>query len=337
MTITLLLRAPGTGYSIEELFGSIGRELAQQPGVQVNTVIMPHVSRGLWSVWRNIRFVNRLRKETTDKTTLFHITGDVHYVALALPPTRTVLTIHDAITLTKNRNRPLRYMLFRLLWFYWPLRRAAVVTAVSEQSRHRLRRHVGRVANKVVVVPNAVDPVFSYRPRLFDTDCPVLLHLGTAPHKNLNRLIDAIEGLVCRLLIVGPITDELLVDMNRRGIIYQHYSDLSQIEVVQLYDECDIVAFVSTYEGFGMPILEANAMGRVVLASNRSPMREVAGGAALLVDPTSTESIRMGIQRLIHDEAHRHELILAGRQNAMRYSLERITRDYLALYASMQP
>lgn len=330
MTVTYLFRSPGTGHSLEELFGGIQREIARQPGWPTQAVFLPHLSRGLRSVGQNLLFVARQLWPG-----LVHVTGDAHYAVLALPASRTVLTIHDCITLETNRNRPLRYALFWLLWFYLPIRRAAVVTVISEKTRQDLLRRVGRVAQKVVVVPNGYDPVFVRHSQPFDTQTPTLLHIGTAPHKNLSRLTEALGGLVCTLVIVGRLTQQAVADLSNRRIAYHNYVNLSRAEVVQLYADCDIVLFVSTYEGFGMPILEAHAVGRAVITSDQSPMRDVAGGAAHLVDPTDVAAIRQGILRLIHDDAYRQGLIDAGYRNAQRYTLATVVAQYAALYEKL--
>lgn len=327
MTVTYLFRSPGTGHSIEALFDGVQREMAQQTGIITTSFRLPHVSRGLRSVWQNIRFVARQRFAG-----LIHVTGDVHYVTLALPVQRTILTIHDCITLERHRSQPLRYVFFWLFWFYLPIRRAAVVTAVSEKTRQDLLRYVGPVAEKVVVVPNGYNPGFIYRSQPFYNERPVLLQLGTASHKNLAGLIQALEGIHCMLIIVGPLTPEIIVDLQRRNIAYESYMNVSREQIIELYNRCDIVTFISTYEGFGMPILEANASGRVVITSAISPMRELAAGAAHLVDPTDVAAIRQGILRLIHDDNYRQRLIDAGLQNAQQYTLSNAAAQYASLY-----
>lgn len=330
MTITYLFRSPGTGHSIEELFGSIRHELGRQEAVTTDEIRLPHISRSLRDVWRNIRFVRR--QKIGD---VVHITGDAHYVAVALPGSRTVLTIHDCIPLERNYARPIRYALFWLLWFYWPICRAAIVTTPSEKTRQDLIRYVGRVAGKAIVVPNSYDPSFTFQPRSFDQKEPVILQVGTASHKNLARVAEAIEGIHCTLVIIGPLTDDTVDDLRKRRITYQNYVNLSRMEMRKAYVECDLVTFISTYEGFGMPILEANAVGRPVITANRAPMRDVAGEAAHLVTPTDVAAIRQGIQRIIEDEIHRQALIKAGRQNAQQHRVANSARNYLTLYRQL--
>jgi glycosyltransferase involved in cell wall biosynthesis len=112
-------------------------------------------------------------------------------------------------------------------------------------------------------------------------------------------------------------------------------SNLTLNELVQVYQESDLVAFVSTYEGFGMPIIEANATGRAVVSSNTTSMPEVAGNAACLVDPFDAQSIRTGIERVIHDTAYRNALIENGYRNAARFTSEVIGQAYLDIYEEM--
>ena len=93
----------------------------------------------------------------------------------------------------------------------------------------------------------------------------------------------------------------------RTMIEYENWSNLSLDEVVRKYQQCDLLTFCSTYEGFGMPIVEANVVGRPVVTSDISSMPEVAGNAACLVDPFDSASIRSGIRRVIKDIDYRSE------------------------------
>lgn len=325
MTVLFLFRSPGTGHSLEYLFDRLRNELAAH-GLPTKSAYLPHISRSLRTIWQNMRFVKRL---TAD---VFHITGDVHYAALALPASRTILTIHDCFLLEHNRYRPLRYAVFWLFWYYLPICRARIVTAVSATTKEELIRYVGRVARKVQVIPNGYDPLFVHCDKPFCHRQPILLQIGTAANKNVFRLVKAIEGICCTLVLVGPLSTKLVVELNRRRISYLNYVDLSLEEVVRLYRACDMVTFVSTYEGFGLPVLEANAVGRVVLTSDRSPMREVAADAALFVDPVDTDAIRQGIWQLIRDDYYRQELIGKGLQNARRFTTAVAAQRYRKLY-----
>jgi glycosyltransferase involved in cell wall biosynthesis len=178
----------------------------------------------------------------------------------------------------------------------------------------------------------AISQRFTRSDKPFNKEKPVILHVGTAPNKNLSGLITALKGLRCQLHIIGKQEETYIQQLKENGIDYVYQSGLSDEEMLQKYRDADIMAFASTYEGFGMPILEAQATGRVVVTSNVSSMPEVAGGAACLVDPFDTNSIRNGIQKVIEDDRYRDELIAKGFENIKRYDPELIARQYLALY-----
>jgi glycosyltransferase involved in cell wall biosynthesis len=93
-----------------------------------------------------------------------------------------------------------------------------------------------------------------------------------------------------------------------------------------------MVLFPSTYEGFGLPIIEAQQTGRPVITSNISPMKEVAGNAACLTDPFSVQSIREGVLKVIQDDDYRNTLVRNGFNNAQRYNPEKIANEYFLIY-----
>ena len=102
-----------------------------------------------------------------------------------------------------------------------------------------------------------------------------------------------------------------------------------------LYSACAMFVFPSLYEGFGMPVLEAMACGAPVLCSNSSALPEVAGGAAILVEPTSVEEISAAMAKVLSNKDVRDELRRAGLARAKTFTWERAARELLGVYAGL--
>ena len=134
---------------------------------------------------------------------------------------------------------------------------------------------------------------------------------------------------------MGPLPEETKNALVSNKVGYTNYTQLTNEQVAARYAEADIVSFVSTHEGFGMPIVEAQSIERVCVTSNCSSMPEVAGEGACLVDPFDVSSIRHGFERVTRDNGYREFLLAAGRQNKRRFNANEIALSYAALYQSV--
>lgn len=262
-----------------------------------------------------------------------HITGDVHFIAFFLERRKTVLTIHD-LGLLQNRSFFVKWVL-KLFWVTIPVKRAAVITTVSQATKDTLLSYVRTDPARIRVIHNPVSAVFKRELKVFNNICPRILQIGSKANKNVPRLIDAIKGLSCKLVIIGPLDAFLLQKIRDAGLWYENPVNLSNEEIAEQYISADIVSFASTNEGFGMPIIEANTVGRVVLTSNISCMPEIAGNAAHLVDPFDSSSIREGLEKIINEDAYRERLIVNGFENSKRFDVQTITRQYVDIYTSL--
>lgn len=163
--------------------------------------------------------------------------------------------------------------------------------------------------------------------------------MGTTRNKNLKRVARACADLdrEVRLWILGELSPKQEQFLDSLDLEWENFAGLPWHQVVDVYERCTAVLFASTYEGFGLPILEGQAVGRPVITSDRSPMREVAGGGAMLVDPEDVESIREGIDRILEDRDLREQLVGKGFENVELYRPEAIASQYADLYSSLVP
>lgn len=263
-----------------------------------------------------------------------HITGDIHFVSLFLPKRNTILTIHD-IGFLENRRGLSAYLLKRF-WVQGPVRHCAAITTVSEATKNELVKYVPEAVSKIQVIYNPISELFKVSPQEFNPTNPIILQIGTKHNKNIERLLQAVKEIPCVLYFLGKLNSGQRQLINQYQIKFREFTNLSIEEVAGLYKECDIVSFVSTLEGFGLPIIEANATGRVVVTGNTSSMPEIAGGSAHLVNPFEVESIRTGIKKVIEDGAYRDQLITKGFENAQRFKGRPLAGEYAALYRKIK-
>jgi glycosyltransferase involved in cell wall biosynthesis len=312
-------------FSIEQVFELLRDRLPDR--FEAVTAVSSFPSKG---VVGRVRSMLEARGRQGDVN---HVVGDVHYLSLLLDPSRTVLTVHDCEFM--DRAGPLKRWIYKWIWLRLPVRRSRIVVTPSDAVRRELERYVPSAGFKVRTIPDPVAPSFSPVPRPFNSQEPVVLQVGTRPNKNLERVVLALRRIPCRLLILGPLAPEQRRLLTRCRIRYENPTDLSQEEVARCYRECDLVAFASVKEGFGLPIVEAQAVGRPVVAGDRPPLPQVAGGAACLVDPFDVGSIEAGIRRVIDDERYRERLVREGLRNVRRFDPDAIAERYGAVYSEI--
>jgi len=271
--------------------------------------------------------INRLRivRETKSiKTDLLHITGDIHFVALAWPKwtrnrPKVILTIHDIGFLHDFTG--LKRWLMRLVWVQLPLRCIDHLVTVSEATKQAVLTEAPWFPeNKITVIPTVVPQHFTPRKERPENPKPVALHIGLAENKNLRRHAEALEGMDVHLKIIGEPSPSDFALLERHNIDFSWQSKLTDEEMQEAYATSDFLLFASTLEGFGMPIIEAQMVGLPVITSDSDPMREVAGDAALLSNPLNSNSIRASIEEVIGNPEKRQDLIQKGFVNCNRYA-----------------
>ena len=283
-----------------------------------------------FSILNNLWFVRRHRK----KYQINHITGDIHYCMISLIGCKSVLTVHDTNSVTYGSKSHFYKWFRRIFWFTIPLKIATKVTCISNETKRHLEQITKR--KDIEVIMNPISPGFKPYIKEIISNPPNVLLVGTNYKKNVIRTIRALEGINCILTIIGTIDERIVSELSNCHIKYVNKTNLSDEEIISEYINCDVVSFASLFEGFGMPIIEAQAIGRVVVTSNIPPMNEVANSKnAILVNPYSVESIREGLIRAISDDNLRNSLIKEGLNNVQKFKPENIAKLYQALYDSI--
>lgn len=319
-------KIPGA-YSINQIFETLAVEIGKT--LNVRTHELSNAGAGPRAIASNIAEAGRAAGGG-----IHHITGDVHYIALALRKRRIVLTIHDCVILSRTPRWNPKLYAYLWLWYKLPIRLADAVTTISQKSKDEITAFTGCNPDKIKVIPNFVNDVFRYSPKTFDTQCPRILQIGTKPNKNLERVTEALSGLNCIFEIIGKLSQAQINLLTAHKINFENAVYLPLEELVERYRQADLLVFASTYEGFGMPVVEAQAIGRPVVTSNLEPMLWVAGeGAAIFADPCETSAIRLGIERIICDDKFRSELIEKGRENVKRFSIKKVAASYMEIYS----
>ncbi len=326
MKITFFHRHRSLGFSIQHVFSTIIENIKQvDKNLEIEEIHTPSIGSMPWDMLTNIFYVFRHR----NKKGINHISGHIHEVVLGLIGCKTVLTVHDLVFIDNVKN-PIKRFYKWLFWLYFPIKFSDKVICISEKTKKNILNHIK--TSKLEVIHNPLDPAFNYVPKEFNSQNPIILHIGTGWNKNLKRTVAALEGVPCHLRIIGKLNQEQIEILNFHKLKYSNATNLSDAEIIKEYIDCDIVNFPSEYEGFGMPIIEGQKTGRVVLTSAIEPLIEIARDSVHYVNPLDILSIKEGYTKLITDDDYRNSIIKKGLENTKRFQVENISQKYLDIY-----
>ncbi|MBI2680629.1 MAG: glycosyltransferase family 4 protein [Candidatus Solibacter usitatus] len=285
-----------------------------------------------------------------DRPDLIH----VQYTAPLACPVPVVVTVHDVSFL----ERPDYFQLTRAAQLRWSVKRtvqrAARILTVSEFSRSAIARAYGLDEGNIVVVPNAAAEGFVPVNRAaaankvhgaFGLTAPFIFSVGDLqPRKNhigmiaaFRDLIREIPNLPHTLVIAGKETwfSPRVHEAARQSGVADRIRFLGYVsddDLLQLYNACELFCFPSYYEGFGLPVVEAMACGRAVVCSNTSAVPEVADGAALLFDPYQPREIARAMADIIRNPELRTRQERLSLQRATHFSWRQSARKTLDVY-----
>lgn len=323
--------------------------LPPPPGPEFSWRATPMTPRNLARIWHRAR-IPLPAEVFTGPVSLFHATDFV--LPPTLPRTRTLLTVHDLsfVRVPESAEPRLKAYLDRVV--PRSARRADHILADSEATRHDLIELYNLPAEKITTLLSGVDAHFrpvdiqasqQMRAKYALGTWDYVLSVGTVqPRKNYARLITALSilrgrGLDLHLVIAGgrgwledPIHDAVRSADLQPFVHFIGFAD--DADLPALYSSAAAFAFPSLYEGFGLPVLESMACATPVVTSNVSSLPEVAGDAALTVNPLDVDAIADAIERVLTDSDLRRELVSRGQERAAAFTWDVAAQQLQAVY-----
>lgn len=276
----------------------------------------------------------------------------VQYIAPPFHRGKLVVTIHDLGFLSVPQTFSRFFVLRSRILVRRAARKAARIITGSAYSRDHIARAYGLDPAKIEVVPYGVEQ--SYRRRLSEGEIgraldaygvrrPYVLSIGRLnPRKNLAALVRAFSGLKSRRRIPHTLVLAGKEDFGAAAVLKEIYGAgaadivftgyVAESDLPALYQGADIFLYPSLFEGVGLPVLEAMASGVPVVTSDRSSLPEIAGGAALIVDPTDEVQISSAMERILDDRGLREDCIRLGLARSAEFRWEVTAKKTLEIY-----
>ncbi len=329
-----------------------GKPIPDLPGLKRFKLLLYKPTLKVWQISKN--FSHFLKKNGID---LFHFSGQYNVTPLDLPYT---VTVHDIMyfPLRKLEIEQATSFWKRLQWkldLWWMTRRgkkelgqAVGFIAVSQYTKDDLLKHLNIPLDHTTVVYNGIDTDFITTTRSTTSTVLEKYHfpkryiLTVAPfesRKNLGNMIKACLALQEDIPFIIVTKDHPAPSLEIQTLIKQNpkrirlIMDLSKEDLVALYQKATIFLFATNYEGFGLPVLEAMAVGTPVITSTTTSLPEVAGDAALLVDPSDTGAITSALSTLLSDEVLRTSLIKKGLERVNEFSYQKAAEETLTFFS----
>lgn len=250
------------------------------------------------------------------------------------PPVRTakkITIIHDVMLYRYPETLNTQIVEVQKRRLNWVKKESTMVVCDSNTTLEDVHEFLGIDRSKLCVVYPAVK-LFSAQ--VTSTEKPFIFSIGKQePRKNIQRLVNAFHSISddsIELRIAGSDGwgKDLKLPHDER---IKNIGFITDLDLSKFYQTALCLVYPSLYEGFGYPVIEAMLSGCPVITSNSSSLKEIAGDSALLVDPTSEESLAKAIQTVLHNKSLRKELIIKGKKRAQNFSLEQFANHMLSV------
>ena len=263
-----------------------------------------------------------------------------------------ITVIYDLLPyLSKDKELRLKYIQFNIKN---AIKKSDRIITISEFSKEEINQVFPKALSKISVIYGSVPPLpsldFTAEKEIlqkFEIKKPYFFYIGLiTPHKNIENLIKAFYFFSKKhpgfeLVLAGRIAKDLIdpykiiAELNLQNKV-RLIGYITEEEKSVLYKYAKAFVFVSTHEGFGFPILEAQSLGVPVLTSNTSSLPEIAGDGALFVNPFDIEEISKGMEKIVFDENLRKDLIQKGYENIKRFSWRKAAEELLGIFKEVK-
>ena len=320
------MRKPITGrnFSTENFYYNLFKNFKHKK-IEIKFKICPLVSKGILNriylcIWA---FFNQ--------GNINHICGDINFISIFMSKKKTVNTFLDFYSM--QRLKSIKKLIYKIFWIKIPFLKSESVITISNNTLRELNNYIDiKGKKKIHVIGISVSNNFKKKLKKKISKTPKILVVGTSINKNILNIITSLKNIYCELILVGQLNDQIINELNLNNIKYRNLVSIKMKKLIYEYYNSDILLFPSNYEGFGVPILEAQTIGRPVITSNLEPMISIAGEGAFFVNPKKPKEISEAIKTIIKNEKLRLSKINKGFINVKRYKNSIILNEHLKVY-----
>ena len=311
-----------THHNSIERFAISLKNLSNNKNLRVRVIKCPVISKG---------FLKRLYLivwSFFNQGDVNHILGDINFISILMNKNKTINTFLDCRLL--NEFTGFKRWVYKLFWFQLPLATTKYNTFISKFTMLQIQKNINKKINKVEIIPVPLVDNFSFK--INNNKKKKILILGTLRHKNIKNMLLGIRNLNIDLTIVGMLDEKLKLLCKKNNILLNNFVSVSNRKIKELLKENDVLLMVSKYEGFGMPIIEAQSSGMAVITSNLEPMKSVAGKHGLFVNPNRPQEIKKILKKLLSNKDYFLKNVIHGKHNSSKYGSNFINKKYQKLY-----
>lgn len=291
--------------------------------------VCPYDSTTLIGMLRNIKFARN------EHGRINHIAAQTESYLVPFLKGKRIVTFHDFGTLYASRN--FLYGLLKILVYVKTAEYFSdAITFVSKQTEEEFLKQKWKKIKNLHVIYNSYDERLVPNDKSNFEPKPVVLQIGTGVRKNLESTIRAMEGINAKLLVIGKLNKNQLELLKEYEIDYENAFDITYEKIVDCYNRAKLVVFPTFYEGFGLPIIEANIMQKPIISSDLPIVREVGLDAVYYINPNRVEDISNALKKLFYDNLLYERYVELGIKNARRFSKNVIFSQYSELYRSLE-